>query len=158
MCPSEAAYTCFLWPQAQTGHWFYSSSIKGSSLPFILLSVRCCTVRKELSLRVMLAVRVCESKGEGTTQLLAQPQHQGLLNMRWWRKIFFIELLSPCDEFTLNACFWCFLQVVGMDADQKPLSRGDSAGQGQSSRPGGPEGPQGRLGLTESLGRKLHGE
>lgn len=45
-----------------------------------------------------------------------------------------------------------------MDADQRPLSRGGPAGEGQGSQPGGPEGPESRLGTAESLGRKLPGK
>lgn len=45
-----------------------------------------------------------------------------------------------------------------MDSDQRPLSRGDPAGEGQGGLPGGPQGPESRLGPTKSLGRKLSGE
>lgn len=55
--------------------------------------------------------------------------------------------------------FGCvYLQVVGMDTDQRTLSRRGPAGEGQGSQPGGPEGPEGRLGATKGLGRKLPGE
>lgn len=56
----------------------------------------------------------------------------------------------------LSGCV--YLQVVGLDTDQRPLSRGGPAGEGQGSQPGGPEGPEGRLGFTEGLARKLPGE
>lgn len=55
-------------------------------------------------------------------------------------------------------CGCVYLQVVGLDTDQRPLSRGGPAGEGQGSQPGGIEGPEGRLGSTEGLGRKLPGE
>lgn len=45
-----------------------------------------------------------------------------------------------------------------MDPDQRPVSRGDPAGEGQGGLPGDPQGPEGRPGPTESLGRKLSGE
>lgn len=71
------------------------------------------------------------------------------------------SVIKRVDFPPLLVCSLCgcvYLQVVGMDADQRPLSRGDPAGEGQGSQPGGPEGPEGRLGATESLGRKLPGE
>ncbi len=61
--------------------------------------------------------------------------------------------------FLFVCVFGCvYLQVVGMDADQRPLSRRGPAGEGQGSQPGGPEGPESRLGSTKGLGRKLSGE
>lgn len=48
--------------------------------------------------------------------------------------------------------------MVGLDADQRPLSRGGPPGEGQGRLPGGPEGPENRLGSPEALGRKLPGE
>ena len=68
-------------------------------------------------------------------------------------------LIEKLDFPLLLTCvFGCFLQVVGMDSYQRLLSRGGSAGEGQGSLPGGPEGPEGRLGVTKGLGRKLPGE
>lgn len=58
----------------------------------------------------------------------------------------------------LCVCLDVYLQVVGLDADQRPLSRRGPAGEGQGSLSGGPEGPEGRLGSAEGLGRKLPGE
>ena len=55
-------------------------------------------------------------------------------------------------------CVCVYLQGVGLDADQRPLSRRSPAGESQGSQPGGPEGPEGRPGSAEGLGRKLPGE
>lgn len=55
-------------------------------------------------------------------------------------------------------CVRVCLQVVGLDADQRPLSRGDPAGEGQGSQPGSSEGPEVGPGAAEGLGRKLPGE
>ncbi len=61
--------------------------------------------------------------------------------------------------FPLVCVFGCVcLQVVGLDADQRPFSRRGPAGEGQGSQLGGSEGPEGRLGSAEGLGRKLSGE
>lgn len=58
----------------------------------------------------------------------------------------------------LCVCVCVYLQVVGLDADQRPLSRRSPAGESQGSQPGGAEGPEGRPGSAEGLGRKLPGE
>lgn len=85
--------------------------------------------------------------------LLTHRQNESFEQGPWWRNFSFLWWLLVF----MNALGY-FLQVVGMDTDQRPFSRGDSAGQGQGSQPGGSEGPEGRLGLAKTLGGKLCGE
>lgn len=50
------------------------------------------------------------------------------------------------------------LQVVGLDTNQRPDSRGDPAGEGKGRQSGNPKGPEIRPGSPEDLGRKLSGK
>lgn len=114
------------------------------------------TVRKKPSWRIMLAVRMCEWKANKNSAAevccsSCWPNYEDLVQTE---KVDFLLL-----TFSFVCVFGCvYLQVVGLDTDQRPLSRGGPAGEGQGSQPWGPEGPEGRLGSTEGLGRKLPGE
>lgn len=48
--------------------------------------------------------------------------------------------------------------MVGLDAHQRPDSRGGPEGEGQGRQSGSPEGPESRPGPPSALGGKLPGE
>lgn len=158
MSPFEATYTCFLWPQAHTRHRFFFFS--PPSKAHHCLSSHCLFAffppRGWAQLENSPPRELCWLSGivserptcRGGVFCGAAAPHSFIVNV-----LFFLLMVF----FSLPFCH-VFLQVVGMDPHQRPLSRGDSAGEGQGSQPGGPEGSKSWPGVAKSLGRQLSGE
>lgn len=101
---------------------------------------------------MMLAVGMCEGK-VSAVQPRAAAIPTELTPQTKKRRFFFLPFFFP------SSCVFerIFLQVVGLDAHQRPDSRGDPAGEGKGRQSGSPEGPESRHGSPEDLGRKLPG-